>query len=301
MLEALEATFTASHPDLDVRFEVRPDPDVLAALRAGEAAGSVWWGAEWRALATAADEGFLDPYSPPWSEGAEARWAPLYSAPVALVFHTGSVARTRAPRDWIDLMHPRWWDALVLPPVEAEITRAVVEQAMLEELRRTGVESAGEDWLARLDAVAAAYAPDPAEQIRRLRAGEASMTLLPAHTAQALSGQYDWLAARFMESGGPVVVRGVAILARPDGAPSAGAAARAFVDHLGQPEALRAVQQHLGWGPAFRMAGVDRDGGWPSVGSGAPVWDFAPDTLAARGPGWYSHWRQDIQGRGRAR
>lgn len=307
VLEALEAGFEAAHPDLDVRFDTRDDAAVLADLDGAGPEADVWWGADWHAMAAAAAADRLSPVHPAWADTtADAardpggRWWGVAASPVVLTFHTESVSRARAPRDWIDLFHPRWRDEVVLPAAEGPVMRALAEAAVLHELRRTGSETAGVDFLMHLDAAASGYADDEREQVRRLQAGEDFFTLLPAHRAAVLEADGSGLASRMMETGTARLLRGVAQFSDP-AEPARDDRAARFVDWVGSPEALRAVVEHTGWGPAVPGAGVDPDAGWPTIGSGFPVWTFSADTLTDRASPWYERWQREVRGRGRER
>lgn len=303
VVEAVASAFEAAHPDRSVRIVTRTDADVLAALEAGEPPAAVWWGADWHALAEAAEGGALMPVSPPWwgelTDGARdpgGLWAAPYRSPVLMVFDTREVSRGRAPSDWADLAHLRWADEVVLPPADSAVMRALVEGAMLEELRRAGVEEAGVDWLLRLDRAAADYVRDEREQVRRLAAGEAWITFLPAHRVDAALADQPWAAVRGMGGGAPALRRGIAVLrgssrsATSDS--SVAGPVAAFVEFLGSPEALRLVSEHTGWESAVR--GVETD---PAR---TPVWSLAPDTVAERSAVWMARWRAEVMGRGGA-
>lgn len=295
VLEAVATAFEAAHPDLSVRIDTRPDADVLAALAAGESPAAVWWGADWHALAEAAGQGRLTPMAPPWATevadgafDAEGRWVAPYRSPLLMVFDTREVSRGRAPSDWADLAHLRWADEIVLPPADSAVTRALVEGVMLEELRRSGVEDAGVDWLLRLDGAAADYVRDEREQVRRLAAGEAWITFLPAHRVDAAVADEPWAAVRAMDGGVPALRRGVAVLGGPDA--SVAAPVAAFVEFLGTPEALRLVAEHTGWTSAVRGAETDP--------ARTAVWPLAPDTVVERSAAWMTRWREEVMGRG---
>ncbi len=288
--EAVATAFQVAHPGIDVQMVTLPDASVAEALTAGDRPGAVWWGADWRALHAAARSGALSPLPPPEDSASTAGsvgrasdglWAAIYQSPLVLVFNTRAVTRSRAPTDWIDLGHVRWSGELVLPPVDSPAMRTLVDEGMLAELRRTGVEDAGIDWLLRLDASAQGYARDEREQARRLAAREAGLTILPAHRVSVVMGEEAWVAQRAFASSAPAERRGVAIFAS-DNQDAEGSAAQAFLDFLLSPEAMEIVTQHTG----FEAAGL---GG---------AWVFAPDTIAERSEAWTARWRDEVRNRG---
>lgn len=285
VLDALERAYEEAHAGIDLRIERTDDAAGLVAVLTGETTPDVWVGAPRHHLLLAGGRGLL-----------RGDWTPLTSSPVVLALNRDSVPLAQAPRDWIDLFHPRWNDELVLSdPARAPSMRAMIEGAWLQELRRTGDERAGADWLLRLDGVARGYVDDDAEALRSLRVGAASFALLPLH-AVLEDGGASWLAWRPMESGGPAVERGAGVLA---GSPRAAAAAE-LVAWLAGPEGRSILPGERGWlDPA---AEGDLPGG--AVGErlrGYPVWVWSEDTVVARGEEWMTRWDREVKGRGRER
>lgn len=276
-VERLEGLFEEAHPDVDVRMARLPVGGASALERASGQV-DVLWGVSVEVLAEAAAEERLLPGAPSWAGDApisdrQGRWHALPGPmPFVLAFDAREVSRAQAPRDWRDLLHARWAGELVLlDPARDERARTLMASLILQELRRTGAEYAGFDLLRALDHATAVYAPDVRDVLRRLEIGEGSLTILPVDEVEAArAAGNDWLEHRFMESGVPAVVRGVAVLA---GAQDPEAAA-AFVDLVG----ARPVA---------------------AAGDSIPAafWPPSPDTLAERTGAWMARWADEVRDR----
>ena len=282
VVEAVEDAFEAAHPDVDVRLVVLSPGDAMARLREekGGSQADLWWGAPPRMLAAAADEGFLEAFTPSWAgdvveglPGGGEFWNAVSTSPFVFAFHEDHMARSRVPRDWMDLFHPRWADeVLLLDPGSDEATAFLMGAWIAREEERTGDMEAGFDWLLRLDAATEDYSTDIDRLMDRLRAGEGTIAIVPLSVLAQASGDR-WPGVRYAvpESGSPWLVRGVALLAGLESRPQA----EAFLEFLdGLPGSATADE-------------ADR--------SAFPV-DYA--YVSANLDEWLDRWRQDVRGLG---
>lgn len=134
------------------------------------------------------------------SGGAESPEAQGPDSLVVLV-RRDSVALARVPRDWIDLLHPRFADQLVFPdPAASTEARAFMEAVLRAEAARTGDPDAGFDWLRRLDGIVLFYAREPADGEAAFRRGEAVVLVTDSRRAARLVRE-DGVLLTPMESG----------------------------------------------------------------------------------------------------
>lgn len=289
LVEAVEDGFEAAHPDVDVRMVALSGGHTLERLRAekGGSQADVWWGATPRDLEAAAAEGLLEASSPSWAGSetgvaseAGAKWHTVAVSPFVFAFNVEETARSRMPRDWRDLFHPRWAGGVLLPdPLVHSATALLLGAWIVREEERTGDERAGFDWLLRLDRVAGDYAPDVDGVITRLRSGAGSVGILPlVEVTKARKDGRTWLEHTMPESGSPVVTMGAALLAGREPGPQAGA----FLEYLGGPEA-RAASEEAGW--LTRPVGLT-------------IWPVDHARLAADLDGWLERWRLEVRGLG---
>ncbi|MBW3535517.1 MAG: ABC transporter substrate-binding protein [Gemmatimonadetes bacterium] len=317
--QRLASAFEAAHPGVSVRLletAALPPP-------AGEAvAADVWWGADAFAMAAAAGDGRLAPLPPAAPPSPHARWLPVERIHPVLAFNVDSVSRGAAPRDVRVLFHPLWRGRLLLPdPAGSALGRALVGWAMDAERVRTGDETAGVDWLRRLDASVVAYVPER-EIMRALAAGRGTVAvadLRDAARARADGLPVDYVA---LEGGPPPITRGMAMLPEADTALAGAFMALA----AGEPgRSLLVAEYRLpadgaggegrsgGDGRAGAEAGEGREGGAGVAeapdGGAEPSWarearqrlPVAPirvDTVAAHLDRWLGRWRVEARGRG---
>lgn len=294
--------FREAHPGLRVDLVSIPGEQVLERLQSEKEAprADIWLGApSWR-LAEAAGEGLLGPAAPSWAEGVpddmrdpSGRWVGLWADPLVLAFGTDAVARSRAPRDWADLQHPRWSGEVVLvEPGASEALSALLAHHMWDAHTRHGDAMQGLDWFGRLDAWRRAYVATEEEAIRHLRVGDGTVSILPLWAAEEgrASGGVDY---RVPESETPTLLRGVALVA---GAPHADAA-RAFLDWVGSPDARAALALASARVPAMGLA---PGGGPPWVERVRPALRtkvVPADSVAPHVDAWVALWRDRVRGR----
>ena len=299
--EWLESAYAAAHPEETLRVEAVAGGAALERLRAERAApaADVWVGAPSWLLATAAGEALLASAPPSWAGAVPAsmrdtdgRWSGWVADPMVLAFNSDRTPRSRAPRDWIDVFHPRWSADVLLPDPRGSRAMEAFIGTRVALGRVEGDDTPGFDWLARLDANRKAYVTDPEELARRLGRGEAALAFLPlslAETTKEGGGPVDF---RIPESGAPTLVLGVGpVMGGPH--PAGGATLLAW---LGTPEIQAGLADRFGYLPA--VSGLDAEPAW--VKELRPLLRLevaSADTLAAHLDGWLSRWRDQVMAR----
>jgi ABC-type Fe3+ transport system substrate-binding protein len=302
LAEWLADEFRAAHPEQTLRVENVGGPAALGRLRdeGAAAVADVWLGAPTWIMARAAAEGLLAPSAPSWAtdlpdamRDPQDRWMGWTADPMVLAFNTDKTSRSRAPRDWIDLFHPRWSVEVLLPDAAGSPTmEAFVGTVVALMSSPAAGDDPGFDWLARLDANRKGYVAG-GDGALRLGRGEASLALLSlsqAQTAKEDGGPVDF---RVPESGSPTLVRGVAAVA--GGPHPAGAAT--FMEWLGTPAVRAALTKRFRVLPATSGA-VEGEPPWVTELRPLLRMDVAPaDTLAERLGGWLDRWHEEVMGR----
>jgi len=264
--DAAESTFEEQYPDVDVRFSVADDSTSLREVmdESEPAPFDVWWGASAVALDQAARGGRLG------------GWMPLRSTPLVIAFDRNAVKITQAPRDWLDLLHHRWADAVVVPdPSRSEVGELLVGAIVADRTRSEGESWIGFEWLERLDGQVVAYAPDEDEALRSLRLGTSSLAVLRLATVEEARNENETLYYRVPESGGPVQVSGAGTVATSD----VSDLAERFVEHLSRVGRSTEVWP-AGWSPV-----KDDD---------LAYLEMIVDSLSL----WLDRWSADVRGRG---
>lgn len=301
----IEDAFEASHPGQVIRLEAVPGTEALERLRAEAAnpTADVWMGAPSWLMAKGAAEGLLAESMPAWGAAvpeemrdARGRWTGWVADPVVLAFNAERTSRSRAPRDWIDVLHPRWADDVLLPdPRGSEAMAAFIGTRVARMRREGGDDAPGFDWLARLDAARRGYVTDGAELVRRLGAGEVSVALLPLSLAETAKQGGRPVDFRIPESGSPALLRGVGSVVRGPHA----AAGAAFVAWLGSRDVRVGLAEHFAQMPAVEGA-LEGEPSWVTDVRPLIRFEVVPaDTLAAHLDGWLARWRDEVMGRTR--
>lgn len=254
LLVLMEKSFEASHPGVDVRWLDMGSQDVLDRIRteAPNPQADVWYGGPRAVFARGAAAGLLAPYRPAWADAVPpADRAPgalffgVYRTAPVLVWNAGAVAAAAAPRDWDDLLLPRWRGTILIrDPLASGTMRTLFAMVLARSLAATGSTRAGFEWLRRLDAQTKEYLQNPALLLEKLNRREGLLTiweLTDILWQQALGAP---LAFRFATSGTPVIDDSIALVA---GARHP-VEARQFIDFVGSPEGLA-----LAAGRAFRL------------------------------------------------
>jgi iron(III) transport system substrate-binding protein len=304
VLTLVEREFERAHPDVDVRWLDMGSQEVYDRIRSERAnpQADVWFGGPTTIFARGAREGLLAPYRPSWADDVppESR-APgdlyfgLYRTAAMPVYNTKAIPASEAPREWDDLLDPKWkGKILIRDPLASGTMRAVWGWILSRSVRETGSTERGFDWLRRLDAQTREYVFNPILLYEKLVRQEGLLTIwdLPDVLLERQRGSPFGYA--FPKSGTPVIDDAVGLVAgcrHPE-------AARQLIDFLGEPE-----MQRLAAEKTFRLpARTD-------LGDRLPPWareverDLVParidwDLVEKDGAAWMSTWDRTIRGKG---
>ena len=306
LLGLIEKEFERAHPEVDVRWLDMGSQEVYDRLKSEKAnpQADVWYGGPDTIFARASREGLLAAYRPPWADhiAPESRhtgdfYFGLYRTPAMPVYNSKLVPAAEAPREWDDLLDPKWkGKILIRDPLASGTMRAVWGYILSKSVRDTGSPAAGFAWLARLDAQTKEYVFNPILMYEKLVRGEGLLTIwdLPDTLLERQRGSP--LQYVFPKSGTPVIDDAVGLVAgcrHPD-------LARRFIDFAGEKSL-----QHLAADKTFRLpARTD-------LGDELPAWarevqrDMVPAvmdwTLIDRdGAAWMATWDRTIRGKGAA-
>ena len=248
LLGYLEKGFETAHPDIDVQWVDMGSQEVLDRVRA-EAANpqaDVWFGAPAEAFDRATKENLLEPYIPTWSNSVsvEARdsgdhWYGTYLTPEVIGYNTEAVTREEAPKDWDDVLDPKWkGKVLIRDPIASGTMRAIFGAIMARSMAQTGSPEAGYEWLRKLDANTREYTLNPTILYQKLGRQEGVITLwdMPdiATLQQRLKIPVDYI---IPSSGTPLLVDGIAIVKGVKHPKEA----KLYYEYVTTPEALKAA------------------------------------------------------------
>lgn len=304
LLGLVEKEFERAHPDVDVRWLDMGSQEVYDRLKSEKAnpQADVWYGGPDTIFSRGAAEGLLAAYRPPWADHvAPASRHPgdfyfgLYRTPAMPVYNSKLVAAADAPREWDDLLDPKWkGKILIRDPLASGTMRAVWGYVLSKSVRETGSADAGFAWLARLDAQTKEYVFNPILMYEKLIRGEGLVTIwdLPDTLLERQRGSP--LQYVFPKSGTPVIDDAVGLVAgcrHPE-------LARQFIAFVGEKSIQRLAAE-----TTFRLpARTD-------LGDELPAWardverEMVPAVmdwalLEKDGAAWMATWDRTIRGKG---
>ena len=223
LLAAYEAEFEKANPTIDVQWMDMGSQEVLDRLRAEQVnpQADVWFGAPGEIFDRAASESLLVAYTPTWSNAVDAaardpkgRWFGTYLTPEVIAYNTVTVDSASVPRDWDDVLDPKWKGKVVIRnPVASGTMRAIFGAQILRAIRETGKPDAGFDWLRRLDANTKEYAADPTILYQKIGRQEGAITLYNMPDIVLLKQRVGMPVGYVIpKSGTPLLVDGIAIV-----------------------------------------------------------------------------------------
>ena len=305
LLQLYERTYEAAHPAIDVRWLDMGSQEVYDRLRSERAnpQADVWFGGPSTIFARAAEEGLLAAHRPAWATAVpETSRAPgdfyfgVFRTLPVLVYNSAALPEAEAPRDFDDLLAPRFRDRLLIrDPMASGVLRTVFGMVLARSVAATGSTEQGFAWLARLDAQTKEYVANPALLHEKLVRQEGTVTIWELTDTLLERRQGAPFGYRFATSGTPVIDDAIGLA---QGAPHA-AAASDFIDWVGSAEAQLLAAERV-----FRIpARTDLPA--------AKLPDWAREALAEMKPaaydqalvareinGWMAQWDRTVRGRG---
>jgi len=303
LLEYYEKGFEQAHPGVDVQWVDMGSQEVLERLRAEKAnpQADVWFGAPAESFDKAAREGLLAPYTPSWSakvapasHDAQGRWYGTYLTPEVIAYNSQAVPAAQAPRDWDDVLDPRWkGKVLVRDPIASGSLRAIFGGILARSVAQTGSTAAGWEWLKRLDANTKEYVLNPAMLYQKLGRQEGVITLYNMPDIATLEQRTRTPVGYVIPaSGTPLLVDGIALV---QGARHA-AVARQFYEYVTTERAMLDAARRFLRIPARTDLPADSLPGWIQEANRAikPM-PGDPKLVADSLDAWMAQWDANVR------
>ena len=290
------------YPDADVQFLDMGSREIIERIRVerNRPQADLWWGASHTTFQTAADEDLLAEFRPSWADNVPAssrdekdRWYGTYETPQVIAYNSEVVSAAEAPRDWDDVLDPKWRDkVLIRNPNPSDTMRAIFGAMIWRFYKDTGKTDQGFDWLRKLDANVKEYTADGTLLMQKLGRREGLVTLWDMPDVRLFKEQKHLPVGYVVpESGTPVIIDGIAIIR---GGPNP-EEARRFYEFVTTPESL-AYAAHKYYRLPVRTD-LDR--------SQLPAWMNEPfarlpldwELLRNRGSDWLRYWDTEIRGK----
>jgi iron(III) transport system substrate-binding protein len=221
------------------------------------------------------------------------RWYGIYETPEVIVYNNEVVRSEDAPRDWDDVLNPKWRDkVLIRNPNPSDSMRAIFGAMIWRYYKDTGSPEKGYDWLRRLDANVHEYTADGTLLMQKIarREGLVSLWNLPDVWIYKEQRRFP-LAYAIPASGTPVISDGIAIVR---GAPNEAEAQRFYEFATAAENLVQAARIY------YRIpvrTDIDR--------AQLPAWMNEPfnrmpvdwELLRDQGNEWLRYWDTEIRGR----
>jgi iron(III) transport system substrate-binding protein len=306
LLEYLEKGFEKVHPEIDVQWVDMGSQEVLERVRAEKPnpQADVWFGAPAEAFDRATKEDLLQPYKPTWAaavdtEAREARdnWYGTYLTPEVIGYNRDAVKDADAPKDWDDLIDPKYkGKILIRDPIASGTMRAIFGAIMARSIAQTGKPDAGYEWLRKLDANTREYVLNPTILYQKLGRQEGVITPWDMPDFATLE-QRTRIPIKYVipTSGTPLLVDGIAIV-RGSKHPKE---AQEYYEYVTTPEAMIAAADSFLRIPARKDIPVSKLPTWirDALAQIKPM-PVDRELMAAHLDEWMKYWDANIRNRG---
>ncbi|KHF34546.1 Iron deficiency-induced protein A precursor [Paenibacillus sp. P1XP2] len=185
VVEQILPKFEEQNPDIDVEVMTMGAQQIMERVR-GEKANpqaDFWWGGTQSSFITAANEGLLESYKPSFADSvpaeykdAQDRWYGEMLLPEVIMYNSEAIKEADAPKDWDDLLDPKWKDQILIRGVMASGTMRTIYDAMIYRQDPANPEK-GYEWLKKLDANTKEYTQDPTQLYLKLARQEGTLSL----------------------------------------------------------------------------------------------------------------------------
>ncbi|SEM99095.1 extracellular solute-binding protein [Lihuaxuella thermophila] len=245
ILQDFEKMFEKEHPHVDVQWLDMGSQEVLDRIRSEKQnpQADVWWGAPSVMFEQAREEGLLEAYKPSYAAALPAEfraedfsWTGTSQTPEVIMYNTDQISKQEAPKDWDDLLDPKWKDRIMIRyPLASGTMRTIFSAMIYRTYKETNDPKQGYEWLAKLDANTKEYSPNPEIMYNKIARGEGAITVWNMPDAVMLKEKknypFDFVIPK---SGTPVLTEGIALV---KGAKHP-KAAQAFYEFVNSEEAV---------------------------------------------------------------
>jgi iron(III) transport system substrate-binding protein len=302
LLGEFEKRFESQNPNVDVRWLDMGSQDALDRIRSEKAnpQADVWFGAPSTIFGQAGDEGLLEQFTPSWAahvaEAARSKdnfWYGTYQTPEVIAYNTDAVTAEAAPKDWDEVLDPKWKDKIILRDPLAGGTMRTIFSAMI--LRKMGPDKSpepGYEWLKKLDANTKEYAANQTLMLQKLAHQEAIITLWNMPDIELQHAKYNfpvWYV--FPKSGTPVLTDAIAIVKGTKHRKEA----EAFYEFVTTPESLAYAAREFYRIPSRDDIPKESLPEWMQK-LNIPTMEMDWSLVQAKSDEWMQHWDSYIRG-----
>lgn len=294
--------FTGKFPEYKGKVEVLNlgAQEILERVRAEKAnpQADVWWGGTQQGLSAGAGEDLLAGWQPAFAgkmdakyKDPEGRWFGEILLPEVIMYNNKALTPEQAPKDWDDLLDPKWKDKIIIRDVAASGTMRSIYASMIQRQSPDGSNpQPGYDWLRKLDANTGTYAANPTDLYLKMSRQQGVLSawnlqdiLLQANQSKMPFGYV------MPASGAPVLVDGLGAV---KGGNTTGA--QKFIEFLFDDKLRSDLAKDYFQIPAVKIAAEPQ---WLTELNLKPM-DVNWDVIAKNETAWITHWNSQIKNKG---
>lgn len=251
ILSKFEAQFEEKY-GIDVEWLDMGSQEILDRIRSekNNPQADVWWGAPSVNFDQAKDEGLLEPYKPSYAEHldegfyeSEWNWSGTSQTPEVIMYNSQKLSKEEAPKDWDELLDPKWKDQIIIRyPLASGTMRTIFSAMIYRDFKDSKDPAKGYEWLEKLDANTKEYAANPEMMYNKVAKGEGVLSVWAMPDVVNLKEEKNYpFEFVIPESGTPVLTEGIAIV---KGAKHP-KAAEAFYEFVNTPEAAKLLAEEF--------------------------------------------------------
>ncbi|WP_423408362.1 extracellular solute-binding protein [Heyndrickxia sp. MSNUG] len=249
ILSEFEKQFEEKY-DVDVEWLDMGSQEVLDRVRSekNNPQADVWWGAPSVMFDQAKDEGLLKPYEPSYSSALadgfhekDWNWSGTSQTPEVIMYNSKELSKEEAPKDWDELLDPKWKDEIIIRyPLASGTMRTIFSAMIYRDFKDSQDTAKGYEWLEKLDANTKEYSANPEMMYNKVAKGEGSVSVWAMPDVVMLKENKNYPFEFIVpESGTPVLTEGIALV--KDGKHPK--AAEAFYEFVNTPEAAKLLAE----------------------------------------------------------
>ena len=296
--------FEEAYPGTTVEFLPMGGQDMYDRVKAERSnpQADIVWGGPTDIFLNEKNDGLLEKYIPSFDNAipavykdADGYFYGQFMTPAAIVYNTEILSEKDVPKDWDDLLNPKFKNQISIRyPLASGTMRTIYTAMIWKDYKDTGSTDKGFEWLLKLDANTKDYTSHSSVMFTNLVRGIAKISLwnFPDAMYQKVANGYPF-GVVLPKSGTPVITDNIAIVKNakhPE-------AAKAFFEFVGTKQASVLMAHQY-----FRIP-VREDISKVSL----PTWmdielvpmDIDWTVFAEKSPEWMQYWDENVKGRGK--
>ncbi|MFC0187098.1 extracellular solute-binding protein [Fictibacillus aquaticus] len=223
ILQQFEQKFEAENKNVDVEWLDLGSQEVLDRIRSEKSnpQADVWWGAPSVMFNQAKGEDLLAEFKPSYADALDEEhhdsdwtWTGTSKTPEVIMYNTKELKKEDAPKDWDELLDPKWKDEIIIRyPLASGTMRTIFSAMIYRDYKDSQDPAKGYEWLKQLDANTKEYAANPEIMYNKVAKGEGKLSVWAMPDVVMLKETknypFDFIVP---ESGTPVLTEGIAIV-----------------------------------------------------------------------------------------